>query len=58
MAILDTLFGLPQDNMLGGLLGNEQADRLRQQALTSGLINTAIGYLAQPKNQRFGSALP
>lgn len=58
MAILDTLFGLPQDNMLGGLLGNEQADRLRQQALTSGLINTAIGYLAQPKNQRFGSPIP
>lgn len=58
MAILDTLFGTPQSTMLGGLLGNEQMDNLRQQALTSGLINTAIGYLAQPKNQRFGSALP
>ncbi len=58
MAIIDTLFGLPQDNMLGGLLGNEQADKLRQQALTSGLINTAIGYLAQPKNQRLGSPIP
>ena len=58
MAILDTLFGNPQSEMLGGLLGNEQMDKLRQQALTSGLINTAIGYLAQPKNQRFGSALP
>lgn len=58
MAILDTLFGTPQSTMLGGLLGNEQMDKLRQQALTSGLINTAIGYLAQPKNQRFGSALP
>lgn len=58
MAILDTLFGTPQSTMLGGLLGNEQMDKLRQQALTSGLINTAIGYLAQPKNQRLGSALP
>lgn len=58
MAILDTLFGTPQSTMLGGLLGNEQMDKLRQQALTTGLINTAIGYLAQPKNQRFGSALP
>lgn len=58
MAILDTLFGNPQSEMLGGLLGNEQMDKLRQQALTTGLINTAIGYLAQPKNQRLGSALP
>lgn len=58
MAILDSLFGTPQSTMLGGLLGNEQMDKLRQQALTTGLINTAIGYLAQPKNQRLGSALP
>lgn len=58
MAILDTLFGIPQDNMIGGLLGNEQADKLRQQAVTSGLINSVIGYLAQPKNQRLGSAVP
>lgn len=58
MAILDTLFGSPQTEMLGGLLGEDQLNRLRSQATQTGLINAAIGYLAQPKNQRFGSALP
>lgn len=59
MALLDTLFGgAPQAEMLGGLLGEDKMNQLRSQATTTGLINAAIGYLAQPKNQRFGSALP
>lgn len=59
MAILDTLFGgSSQAELLGGLLGEDKLNQLRSQATQTGLINAAIGYLAQPKNQRFGSALP
>lgn len=59
MAILDTLFGgSSQAELLGGLLGEDRMNQLRSQATQTGLINAAIGYLAQPKNQRFGSALP
>ena len=43
---------------LTGLLGEQATDDLRKKALTTGLINAAIGYIAQPKNQGFGSALP
>ena len=43
---------------LTGLLGEQAAQDLQKKALTTGLINAAIGYIAQPKNQRFGSALP
>ena len=42
----------------GGLLGEEATQKLQNKALTTGLINAAIGYLAQPKNQGYGSALP
>jgi len=41
-----------------GLLGEEATNKLQNKALTTGLINAAIGYLAQPKNQGYGSALP
>ena len=43
---------------LTGLLGEQATEDLRKRAMTTGLINAAIGYIAQPKNQRFGSALP
>lgn len=43
---------------LTGLLGEQATQDLQKKALTTGLINAAIGYIAQPKNQRFGSALP
>jgi len=42
----------------GGLLGEEATHKLQNKALTTGLINAALGYIAQPKNQRYGSALP
>lgn len=43
---------------LTGLLGEQATQDLQKKALTTGLINAAIGYIAQPKNQRYGSALP
>lgn len=54
---LPNLFGINPD-YLTGLLGAEGANKLQQRANTTGLINMAVGYLAQPKNQNFGSALP
>lgn len=57
MAIFDNLFGAPPE-YLTGLLGAEETDKLRKQALTTGLVNSAIALIAQPRNQRFGSALP
>ena len=41
-----------------GLLGEDATKKLQNRALTTGLINAAIGYIAQPKTQGFGSALP
>ena len=40
------------------LLSKEEQDRLKQQALLKGLVGTAATYLATPKNQNYGSALP
>ena len=60
MAIQDYLGGL---NIFGtpiptGILDPQQEDKLRNQALVSGIIGTAANYLAQPKNLGAGSALP
>ena len=60
MAIQDYLGGL---NIFGtpiptGILDPQQEEKLRNQALVSGLIGTAANYLAQPKNLNTGSALP
>lgn len=52
--ILSNLFNIPQPEYLGSLLGSDTADKLRERANTTGLINMAVGYLAQPKNQRLG----
>lgn len=52
--ILSNLFNIPQPEYLGSLLGSDAADKLRERANTTGLINMAVGYLAQPKNQRLG----
>jgi hypothetical protein len=41
-----------------GLLGEEATKKLQNRALTTGLVNAAIGYLAQPKTGGYGSALP
>lgn len=54
---LPNLFGINPE-YLTGLLGDEGANKLQKRANTTGLINMAVGYLAQPKNQGFGSAVP
>ena len=60
MAIQDYLGGI---NIFGtpiptGILDPQQEEKLRNQALVSGIIGTAANYLAQPKNLNAGSALP
>ena len=57
MALLDNLFGTPPE-YLTGLLGQEELGNLQRKANTTGLINTALAFIAQPRNQRYGSALP
>ena len=60
MAIQDYLGGI---NIFGtpiptGILDPKQEEKLRNQALVSGIIGTAANYLATPKNLNAGSALP
>ena len=60
MALQDYLGGL---NIFGtpiptGILAPQQEEKLRNQALISGVLGTAANYLAQPKNLGAGSALP
>jgi hypothetical protein len=50
------IFGAPPD-YLSGLLGVDP-EKLRKQATTTGLINTALAFAAQPRNQNYGSVLP
>ena len=57
MALFDNLFGTPPE-YLTGLLGQEELGNLQRKANTTGLINTALAFIAQPRNQRYGSALP
>lgn len=55
------IFGAAPPSYLGGeggLLNTTEMDKLKQKSLISGLLNTGLTYLAQPKNQRYGSALP
>jgi hypothetical protein len=52
MALLDNPF-FTQEPAYLSLLGGD-TEKIKNQALTSGLVNTAIGYLAAPKNQRLG----
>jgi len=53
---LENIFGAPPE-YLTGLLGVDP-EKLRKQALTTGLVNTALAFAAQPRNQRYGSVLP
>jgi len=60
MALQDYLGGI---NIFGtpiptGILDPQQEEKLRNQALVSGIIGTAANYLAQPKNLNAGSPLP
>jgi hypothetical protein len=46
------------NNPLEGVLTPEQNKELRNKAMTQGLLGTALNYLAQPKTENYGSAVP
>lgn len=52
------IFGARTPTYLEGLITPEQMKQAQQQSLFQGLLGTAVGYLAQPKNQMYGSAVP
>lgn len=52
------IFGAKAPSYMGGILDANELEKLKQQSLVQGLLGTAATYLAQPKNQRYGSALP
>jgi hypothetical protein len=63
MALFDTntspfagmnIFGAKAPEYLGGLLTQEQQDKLKNQSLLSGILSAGATYLAQPKNQNIG----
>jgi hypothetical protein len=52
------IFGARQPEYLGGLLSPEELQKVQNQSLLQGVLGSAATYLAQPKNQGYGSALP
>lgn len=48
------IWGARQPEYLGGLLNEQQQEKLKNQALLSGIIGFGANYLAQPKNQNIG----
>jgi len=52
------IFGARTPTYLEGLITPDQLKKAQQQSLFRGLLGTAVGYLAQPKNQMYGSAVP
>ena len=52
------IFGARQPDYLGGILSPEELQKVQNQAILQGVLGTAATYLAQPKNQGYGSALP
>lgn len=53
----------PEPTYLGklkdvGMIKSEDLDALRNRSLVQGLLTAGLGYLAQPKTGRYGSALP
>jgi hypothetical protein len=52
------IFGARTPTYLEGLITPEQLKKAQQQSLFQGLLGTAVGYLAQPKNQNYGSPIP
>lgn len=51
------LFGSVPDYYTG-LLGDEGTQKLQKQATNTGIANALLAFIAQPRNQRYGSALP
>jgi hypothetical protein len=61
MALFDelpNLFLTQKPEYLQGLLGAEKYKQLEQQSNISGLLNTFVNFVAQPKNQGYGSIIP
>lgn len=63
MGLLDAfkntnIFGARRPTYLEGIATPEQLKQAEQQSLVQGLLGTAVGYLAQPKTQGYGSAIP
>lgn len=56
------IFGASPSNtdalVTAGLISQEDIDKAQKQSLMRGLLGTAVSYIAQPKNQGYGSALP
>jgi len=52
------IFGARTPTYLEGLITSDQLKKAQQQSLFQGLLGTAVGYLAQPKIQNYGSAVP
>ena len=52
------LFGAKAPSYMSSLLDPAELERVKNASLMQGLLGTAATYLAQPKNQRYGSALP
>ena len=52
------IFGARQPDYLGGILSPEELQKVQNQSLLQGVLGTAATYLAQPKNQGYGSVLP
>jgi hypothetical protein len=48
------IFGAKAPEYLGGLLTQEQQNKLKNQSLLSGILGAGATYLAQPKNQNIG----
>jgi hypothetical protein len=52
------IFGARPSEALTGILTPEQQQKLRNQSVVQGLLGTAATYLAQPKTENYGSAIP
>jgi hypothetical protein len=48
------IFGAKPPEYLGGLLNQQQQEKLKNQSLLSGILGAGATYLAQPKNQNIG----
>ena len=52
------IFGAKAPSYMSSLLDPAELEKAKQQSLVQGLLGTAATYLAQPKTQGYGSALP
>lgn len=55
-SLLDNIlsFGATPPQYLGGLIGEDQLKNVQNRAMTTGIFNALVGYLATPKNQNLG----